>query len=182
MSDSGARWPHWPNLLKWNRHYWFWRYRDGPSPGWDPFRHRPTWMYPHPFFRPAPHPGWSGYETWWVLDEANRRWVRPTYWGGLGCSCDDGHCCRTCRRGRGLDGMLPKCAVCGNTDICKLALCAHPCCRHANEFRVVERLEIIVPTLHRKLTVALGDELLRRIADYLRDEPFVYGRIVSERP
>ena len=113
------------------------------------------------------------------MDEAKERWVRPTYWGGIGCSCDDGHCCRTCRRDIGDN---PKCAVCGNDDICNDNLCDHPCCRHASEFRVVERLEIIVPTLHRKLTVALGDELLRRIADYLRDEPFVYGRIVSERP
>ena len=129
MSDSGARWPHWPNLIYWNRHSWFWRYRDGPSPGWDHLRHRPTWKYPH-WFRRSPDPGWSGYETWWVLDERACRWVRPTYWGGIGCSCDDGHCCRTCRRG---DPNSPnKCAICGNGDICKANLCNHPCCAQAS--------------------------------------------------
>ena len=108
------------------------------------------------------------------MDERTCRWVRPTYWGGIGCSCDDGHCCRTCRRG---DPNSPnKCAICGNDDICKANLCNHPCCAQASPERVAERVKFIVPTLHRKLTVALGNEVLNLSAGWIVEEPFAYGR------
>ena len=106
-------------------------------------------------------------------------WIRSNYWGGVGCSCNDGDCCRRCPR------LLPsydRCEICGNNHLCGTNRCFHLCCAQASPERVVERLEFIVRTLHRKLTVALGDELLTMIAGWLVDEPFAYGVRVRGRP
>ena len=73
-------------MIFWNRRWWFWVYRQEPA---DPNRGYPVHRYDAQY--------WNGEwwdEGWYVWMRAARAWRKPNYWGGVGCSCDDGYCCR----------------------------------------------------------------------------------------
>ena len=153
-------------MIWWNRHWWFWVCRDGPLPGCDLLRGRPTWVWPDPNLWVDGE--WTGWERWWVLDEGNRRWVLPNYWGGLGCSCNDGYCCRMCPHGYHTGPRI--CPTCGCHGSCRCSNCEHTCCEQVSPRRVVKRLREVLSkkdVLYRRL----GEEMLLKIAEFIITEP-----------
>ena len=152
-------------MIWWNRHWWFWVYPRQDQVGLaDIAPSRPARFWYGRWYIPG----------WYVWAGAPRSWVRPNYWGGVGCSCDDGHCCRRCpNRIR----FHYRCRACGNNEDCRASLCRHPCCAQVSPERVVERLAILYPPLHQELTEALEYRwnIINNIAGYIVDEPFAYG-------
>ena len=146
-------------MIWWNRRWWFWVYRQEPTYIVDGFLvHR----YPAQY--------WNGKwwnEGWYVFTGAPRSWQRPNYWGGVGCSCDDGHCCRKCPV-----NLYYRCRGCGNNEDCRSSRCGHPCCAQVSPEHVVKQLKRL--RFHRRLTEMLTDDVINNIAGWLVDEPFAY--------
>ncbi len=149
-------------MIWWNRRWWFWVYRHvPPGVGGGVVLHRSPAQY-------WDDQWWD--EGWYVFTGAPRSWQKPNYWGGVGCSCDGGHCCRRCpNRVR----SRSRCRGCGNNEACRASRCGHPCCAQASPERVVQGLKRL--HFHGRLTEKLTDDVINNIAGWLVDEPFAYG-------
>ena len=103
---------------------------------------------------------------WYVWSGSN--WVKPDYWGGLGCSCNDGRCCRMCPHG--FQSGPGRCYCCGNTGCCRCSNCEHPCCQQVSPRHVVKRLQKVL-SKGDVLGGVLGSAMLLKIAEFIIDGP-----------
>ena len=115
---------------------------------------------------------WNGEwweEGWYVWDDDRAKWRDPQYWGGLGCSCNEGYCCRLCPHGKQLGHR--RCRTCGTNGSCRSGNCGHPCCTQVSPGHVQKRLRKLFPPLHLRLRYS-KERMLHRIAEYIVNEPF----------
>ena len=103
---------------------------------------------------------------WYVW--SGHRWVKPDYWGGLGCSCDDGRCCRMCPHG--FQSGPGRCYCCGKTGCCRCSNCEHPCCQQVSPEHVVKRLQKVL-SKEDVLGGVLGVNMLHKIAEFIITYP-----------
>ena len=117
---------------------------------------------------------WYWNYQWWTHDWYvwnGHIWVEPTYWGGLGCSCLEGRCCRMCPHGYQLGGrrLGESCFLCGDVGECRTSNCAHPCCKQVSPKHVVKRLRKL--SKRDVLGGVLGSNMLLKIAEFIINYP-----------
>ena len=106
-----------------------------------------------------------GYYVWHDV----RRWCKPEWWGGLGCSCNVGRCCRMCPHGYQFRPGL--CFWCGNNECCRWwSNCGHPCCQQVSPKHVVKRLQEVL-SKGDVLGGVLGPNMLLKIAEFIITYP-----------
>jgi hypothetical protein len=145
-------------MREWNTYFWFWvpPHESRWVNMWCPLRRGVFWSAQW----------WD--EGWYVSSSPWGPWLRPEYWGGLGCSCNNGYCCRLCAHGKQLGPGL--CRKCGTNESCRRGNCGHPCCTQVSPGHVQQRLRKLFPPLHLRLRYS-KERMLHRIAEYIVNEP-----------
>ena len=153
---------------------------------WGPFRSGLMSSTTPTPFSGLTHPAWARAPWVWVEEWASwywngqwwdgryrvwngGHWVKPDFWGGLGCCCEFGYCCRMCPHGYNTG---PRgCFWCGHHGCCRRSNCSHPCCEQVSPRHVVKRLKTVLSKPPDLLGERLGDEVLQKIAEFIIDEP-----------